>query len=351
MALIGNYSLLNKSFARPIGGTVASGNRSAWNQTGGMRNWGKQEGLNWNLAALPQGHGPGGARMLPKTAGGMTARREARIAVGSVANAVMGFPITALASFSINAQDAFGQLISSGTGSASFSITTSPLLLTASIGGTGSASFALTSNTPILGAKADGYGSASMSFSGAANILPLNDASPLRTASASFSITGTLVPYAKGYMIGTTADLGLTVAGITNAVWGSPLAGFTEPGTAGKALAAASSGGVDYEALGMAVWSSVARTLTSSSGDVPTTAEIAAAVVAAIGDTGGSGGTAPSAVLVAKAVRTELASELSKLDARVSTRQEQGTVPANMISINGRPLKGAGTKTDPWVAA
>ena len=335
MALIGNYSLLSKSVARYIGGTVASGNRSNWNQSGGMRNWGKQEGLNWNLAALPQGHGPGGARMLPKTAGGMTARREARIAFGSVANAVMGFPITAVADFSINAQDAFGQLVSSGTGSASFSITTSPLLLTASIGGTGSASFALTSNTPILGAKADGYGSASMSFSGAANILPLNDASPLRTASASFSITGTLVPYAKGYMVGTTADLGLTVAGITNAVWGSPLASFTEPGTAGKALAAASSGGVDYEALGMAVWSSVARTLTSSSGDVPTAAEIAAAVLVELQKTNIFNQDSPTT---------------AEIVSGISAAFKAAPPPVDLVRMQGKKLIGTGKKGDYWRA-
>lgn len=282
MALIGNYSLLNKSFERPIGGLLASGNRSAWNQSGGLRNWGKQTGLNWKLASLPQGHSAGGARMLPVKAGGMTARREARVAFSSIANAVMGVPIIGEASIALSFDDASGQLISSGNGSASLSITTNLLQLTASIGGTGAASFALTSNAPILGAKASGDGSASVSLSGSANILPLNDASPLRTASAGFSVTGTLIPYAKGHMTGTTADLGLTVAGITNAVWTAPLSTYQSDGTAGKALSAASSGGVDYQALGAAVWSSVSRTLTSSTGAVPTATEVAEAVWAKI---------------------------------------------------------------------
>ena len=282
MALIGNYSLLNKSFERPIGGQLASGNRSAWNQSGGLRNWGKQTGLNWKLAAIPQGHSAGGARMLPKKAGGITSRREARVAFSSVANAVMGVPIEGDAAIALSFDDAAGKLISSGNGSSSFSITTSPLQLTASIGGTGSATFALTSNTPILGAKASGDGSATVAFTASANILPLNDASPLRTGAATLALNGTLTPYAKGHMTGTTADLGLTVAGITNAVWTSPLAAYQGDGTAGKALSAASSGGVDYQALGAAVWSSVSRTLTSGTGAAPTTAEISAAIQATL---------------------------------------------------------------------
>ena len=91
-----------------------------------------------------------------------------------------------------------------------------------------------------------------------------------------------MIPYAKGHMSGTTADLGLTVAGITNAVWTAPLAAYQGDGTAGKALSAASSGGVDYQALGVAVWSSVSRTLTSSSGTAPTASEVADAVWAKV---------------------------------------------------------------------
>ena len=226
--LLGNYSLLNKSFERPIGGQVASGNRSSWNQTGGLRNWGKQTGLNWSLASLPQGHAAGGARMLPRKAGGMTARFEARLAFSSVANGVMGFPIIGAASLSISASDAVGQLISSGNGSASLSITTSPLLLTASINGTGSATFTLASNTPLLGAIAESAGASSVTFSGLASILPLNDASPLRMASATFRVEGALTPYATGTLTGTTDAAGLTPGGIANAVWQKVIeAGFS----------------------------------------------------------------------------------------------------------------------------
>ncbi len=253
--LIGNYSLLNKSFARPIGGQVASGNRSSWNNTGGMRNWGKQTGLNWKLAAVPQGHSAGGAWMLPRTAGGMTSRNAARLGVGGTANGAEGYGIDGTASLSLTALG-IGGLIAGGVGTASITLSGGGSV-TATISSTGTAIFTL---------------------SGAANI----GAKGWISGEAPISVSGTMIPYAKGHMTGTTADLGLTVAGITNAVWTSPLATYQGDGTAGKALSAASSGGVDYQALGAAVWSSVSRTLTSGAGTAPTTAEISAAIQATL---------------------------------------------------------------------
>lgn len=47
-------------------------------------------------------------------------------------------------------------------------------------------------------------------------------------------------------------------------VWDELLTEHTENGTAGKALGTASTGGVDYDALSLAVWSSASRTLTES---------------------------------------------------------------------------------------
>lgn len=56
-----------------------------------------------------------------------------------------------------------------------------------------------------------------------------------------------------GYVTGTTEEAGLTPAGIARAVWTALLTQYQGEGTAGKALSAASSGGVDYQALGQAV--------------------------------------------------------------------------------------------------
>ena len=42
------------------------------------------------------------------------------------------------------------------------------------------------------------------------------------------TVTGTLVPYAKGHMVGTTAEAGLSNTGIANSVWAKVVeAGFS----------------------------------------------------------------------------------------------------------------------------
>ncbi len=71
-----------------------------------------------------------------------------------------------------------------------------------------------------------------------------------------------------------------TAEGVRDAVWSAILANYPGAGSAGLALATASSGGVDYTALGVAVWNSVSRTLTA--GAAPSTADIVAAIEAAI---------------------------------------------------------------------
>lgn len=71
-----------------------------------------------------------------------------------------------------------------------------------------------------------------------------------------------------------------TAEGVRDAVWSAILANYPGAGSAGLALATASSGGVDYTALGVAVWNSVSRTLTV--GAAPSTADIVAAIEAAV---------------------------------------------------------------------
>lgn len=71
-----------------------------------------------------------------------------------------------------------------------------------------------------------------------------------------------------------------TAEGVRDAVWNAILSSYPNAGSAGLALATASSGGVDYTALGVAVWSSVSRTLTA--GAAPSTDDIVAAIEAAI---------------------------------------------------------------------
>lgn len=75
----------------------------------------------------------------------------------------------------------------------------------------------------------------------------------------------------------------------------------------GAKLNSAASGGVDYAALGAAVWASVSRTLTSA--EAPTAEDITAQVLAALNAT---------------------------------------AIPVNTVQIKGQTIAGAGTEADPW---
>jgi len=243
--LIGNRSVLHKSPGRFLAGTVASTDQAGWRQPGMMRSAAYPA-----LAGIPNGY-YGGAWLLPKSAGAISSAYNARIdlglsglAVGGVTSdataafaltpAATAWPLddsvqirTASASITFTVADAAGQLISSGEGAAAFSFSTNTPLLTASLAAVGAASFAL-SATGEIGAEASAEGAASMVFSMAATILPANDTPPARTAAASFAITGAMVPYAIGQMVGSTVDTSiLTVdaiaAGVLAAALTAPL--------------------------------------------------------------------------------------------------------------------------------
>jgi hypothetical protein len=70
-----------------------------------------------------------------------------------------------------------------------------------------------------------------------------------------------------------------TAENVRDKVWQALLANYQGDGSAGKALAAAGSGGVDYAALANAVWTHLSRTLTE--GAAPTPEDIAAAILSA----------------------------------------------------------------------
>jgi hypothetical protein len=244
--LIGNRSVLHKSPGRFLAGTVASTDQSGWCKPGMMRSAAYPA-----LAGLPNGYYDG-AWFLPKTAGALSSAYNARIDLAGAALLVGGvtspgeatltltpaataWPLddsvqirTASASITFTVADAAGQLISSGSGSASMAFSTNTPLLTASLAAVGSTSFAL-SASGAMGAEASGEGAASMTFSMAATILPTVDTPPARTATANFAITGALVPYAIGQMVGSTVDTSiLTVdaiaAGVLAAALTSPIA-------------------------------------------------------------------------------------------------------------------------------
>jgi hypothetical protein len=277
---------------RMLGATALDGANPSvllnrFNQAAPIRNQFIGEGIASNYAAKPSGHLHPSAWMMPQKPGDMSSRNEAEIAFSTTASGVMGFPIVGSASFAvvvvdadilplddtsplrtgsatitISVLDADGQLISSGSGSASIAVTTNTPILTASINGDGTTSFSITTNTPVLGAEASGEGTSSFSFSVSGSILPLDDASPLRTGTTTITISGALTPYAIGSMIGTTDVVTeLTTDSIAAAVWNAISSSFNDAGTMGNKLNTASSGGVDMDALAQTVWEYALRSM------------------------------------------------------------------------------------------
>ena len=276
MALIGNYSLLHKSPAKYTTGTVGYGDRANWSKPKMLRSRGNS--VAWRLTALPTGFVAGKAFLAPVTAGAMATRSSVR--VSGVANGAMGMPGQASGLIEITAES-IGGLIAGGVAVGTISIT-------------GSADIA---------GLASGAAAGTMTFSGLAGL----GAIAWGIANGTVTITGAVQPFGYAYGSASTVDTGLTVTGITNAVWNAMLSNYQVPGSAGKALFAASSGGVDYEALGLAVWNSVSRTLTA--GAAPTVNEISAAVLASM---------------------------------------QAAQIPVNLKAVNDVPLKGDGTAGNPW---
>lgn len=214
MALIGNRSVLNKSPGRFLNAGVAN-LRSGFSKHGMVRSAAYSA-----LAATPNGHLSPSAWVLPRTSGGMSSINFTTATVSGSGLAVGGVTTTGTSSITLTFADAAGQLIASGGGTAAFSLTSNNPLLTASINGTGTAVATFSTNTPTLGALADGSGEVAITLTATnSGRMPANDASPLRSGTAAISVTGALTPYAIGEMAGTTAEAGLTNAGIANSVW------------------------------------------------------------------------------------------------------------------------------------
>lgn len=223
MALIGNRSVLNKSPGRFLNAGVGTF-RSEFSKHGMRRSAAYS-----SLSAVPNGHLSPSAWVLPRTSGGMSSINFTTAMVSGSGLAVGGVTTTGTSSIALAFADAFGELIASGGGTATFSLTSNNPLLTASINGTGTAVATFSTNTPTLGALADGSGEVAITLTATnSGRMPANDDSPLRTGTATLTLTGTLVPYAIGSMEGTTEEAGLSNAGIANSVWGKVIeAGFT----------------------------------------------------------------------------------------------------------------------------
>lgn len=214
MALIGNRSVLNKSPGRFLNTGVGT-YRSEFSKHGMIRSAAVDP-----TAAIPYGHLSPSSWVLPRKAGGMSSSNSAKILIEPSGAAVGGITANGSSEITIAFADAFGQLIASASGESTFTISTNAPLLTASIEGIGAASFVV-SGAATLGAEASISGASTITITVAnATAFPLNDASPLRDASASFAMSGSLTPYAIGQMQGSTVDIGVvTNDSVASAVW------------------------------------------------------------------------------------------------------------------------------------
>lgn len=153
------------------------------------------------LSAIPQGNRHPAAWLMPQQAGGMASHNRCDVTINASGSGALGRNMEAAATITINAS-AIGGLIAGGVGSASISITASGDIV-ATIGTTGSATVSIIGSADI----------------GALGWL---------AGESEISLDGALVAYAIGHMTGTTAEAGLTTAGIANQVWAKVIeAGFS----------------------------------------------------------------------------------------------------------------------------
>lgn len=230
--------LLQNGYRHNLTGFIVGGtNLDGWNPSVGVyqshraaanRNQVMPGAVTDNKSAVPNGNRAPSAWIMPNKGGGLSSR-DAALSFTATATGIKGLPGEGSTSFSITTNTPDGQLIVSGSGSATFLLDTNAPLLSASLNGVGSTSFSITTNTPILGAEASLTGEASFVVTTNSPVIyPLDDDSPLRTASASFAFGGALTSYAIGHMQGTTEEAGLSNVGIANSVWGKVIeAGYS----------------------------------------------------------------------------------------------------------------------------
>lgn len=237
--LLGNYTVTNKCpicFRAGSTSSAETGGRASFQRSGAERNRAYIDQGTTALASWGEpsaSYPPASFTMLPQKGTWLSSRNETWASFTGTATGVLGLPGEGSATVSITTNSPDGVLVSTvpaGGAPAAFSITTNTPLLTASINGAGSSSFEVTTGTPILGAIASLVAESAITVSGnASSILPEDDSSPLRTASATLTITGSLERYAVGHMEGSALPYTeLSPQSLAGAVWSQVLeAGYT----------------------------------------------------------------------------------------------------------------------------
>lgn len=233
MALLGNMSVLHKSPAKYLTGTVGFNDRANWNKPGMMRSRGNLTvSTLWKYDAVPSGMMAGRAFLAPQTAGRIVTRSA--FGINAVASGALGLPGNASANFSINATSV-GGLIAGGIANCTITISAY-----ASIAG-----------------RAAGSAVGGLSINAAA----VPGATAWGVANANMAINGTAIAYGRGSMQASTVDnTTVTAASITQSVWSALSADYLVAGSMGSKLNSAASGGVDYSALAAAVLAALQAT-------------------------------------------------------------------------------------------
>lgn len=205
MALLGNYSVLNKSAGRWLGGAVQAPERSNWGKNGANRNFIYQDlsSSALKLVSIPDGNTAPSAWMLPSKAGGMSARNT----MGGLGEIV---PFTLAAGMGMQAVlDGFGDMDAEGG-----------LVVGGSVTIPGSGSISATPNAAL---------NAQASVDGAGGMTSTLRAIGWMSATLSGGGTCAAQSYAKGFMVCDMKPFTeLSPQSLASAVWSQAVEqGFT----------------------------------------------------------------------------------------------------------------------------
>ena len=169
MALIGNYSVFNKTPGKFTSGVTLSQTRANYGASSGMRCSFLHFG---NLASYPDGYYPPYCWAMPQAVGGMSSFTSAVDTITPIANLAGGFNLQGSVNLSLSVSNAQLDQIVSLVCSALLSISNTNALLSASVSMQASSLLSVVTNANI-GAIVDGLASSSVTISANAIISAL----------------------------------------------------------------------------------------------------------------------------------------------------------------------------------
>lgn len=285
---------------RHLGG-VTGQLRQLWGNTD-LRNQSCGEGISDKGAGIPYGHRPPSSWCLAYTSGALSAFTNCNVtfSVGEL-NLAAGRNLNGDATVTVTVGPSLLELIVSAEGSSVVSFTVSGNVV-AALSMTGSSSLSFTVGPSTLGAIIDAIASSQVTFSNSA------------TMNATGNISGSVSPFTE-----------LSPENLAAAVWNAIAAEYNNLDTMGYVLNN-SGGGGGGGATAAQIWSYATRTLTASPG--------------------------PSASTIASQVRTELTTELNRIDTSVSSRLASAsyTAPPTAVDIRAE-IDANSTKLDATISS